>query len=211
MLMGEFGSKLQTQSDEQWFTTLIDYLGKNDAHWLFWSWNANSNDSGGLLLDDWSTIDDRKMQRLKTILKLSTDQDIEKKTPEATTQPEKPSVPEAPTPVVEPSAFCKGSFRVFSDWQSGYIADLHVTNEKAGPIDGWTVTWDISPIQKVRDTWNASFVQADNKVTVRDAGWNAKLPEGSTVYFGLLVDYSGDFSAISNVTLNGFPCLVSTN
>jgi endoglucanase len=207
VLRGEFGSKLQTKSDEQWFSTLINYLDKNDTHWLFWSWNANSDDTGGLLLNDWSTVDDRKIQKLRTILKLAADRDAN--TPESAPQPETTSIPESPKPVADPS-FCKASFRVFSDWESGYIADLHVTNEGVGPIEGWTVSWEMSPTHTVRDTWNARFTQTDRKVTVQDAGWNAKLPEKSTAYFGLIVDYSGTFSEITNVSLNGFPCTASS-
>jgi aryl-phospho-beta-D-glucosidase BglC (GH1 family) len=69
VLVGEFGSKLQTTSDQQWFDAMIRYLGSGATGfgWLFWSWNPNSTDTGGLLQDDWTTVDTRKQSKLSTI------------------------------------------------------------------------------------------------------------------------------------------------
>ena len=35
--------------------------------WTFWSWNPNSSDTGGILADDWRTINENKMVYLKPI------------------------------------------------------------------------------------------------------------------------------------------------
>jgi endoglucanase len=66
VLLGEFGSKLQTTSDRQWLDRLTRYLGTgaNGGHWTFWSWNPNSSDTGGILKDDWRTIDADKQSYL---------------------------------------------------------------------------------------------------------------------------------------------------
>ena len=58
VLMGEFGSRLATTSDQQWFNAMVSYLGTGAAgfHWTFWSWNPNSGDTGGILADDWQTV-----------------------------------------------------------------------------------------------------------------------------------------------------------
>jgi endoglucanase len=71
--VGEFGSQLATTSDQQWFSTLIGYLGStaangaNDFSWTFWSWNPDSGDTGGLLLDDWQTLNTTKDNALTPI------------------------------------------------------------------------------------------------------------------------------------------------
>ena len=71
--VGEFGSTLATTSDQQWFSTLIGYLGStaangaNDFSWTFWSWNPDSGDTGGLLLDDWQTLNTTKDNALTPI------------------------------------------------------------------------------------------------------------------------------------------------
>ena len=66
VLLGEFGSKLQTTSDRRWLDTLTRYLGTgaDGGHWTFWSWNPNSSDTGGILRDDWRTIDADKQSYL---------------------------------------------------------------------------------------------------------------------------------------------------
>lgn len=68
--LGEFGSRLATEQDKQWFTRLINYLGTGpDAFsWTFWCLNPNSGDTGGLLKDDWLTVDNTKQDQLKGIL-----------------------------------------------------------------------------------------------------------------------------------------------
>ncbi len=56
VLVGEFGTRYQTQADRQWLTTLTSYMQANGVSFTYWSWNPNSTDTGGLLQDDWQTI-----------------------------------------------------------------------------------------------------------------------------------------------------------
>ncbi len=67
--LGEFGTRLQTTSDQQWFATLTNYLGKGamGINWTFWCWNPNSGDTGGILNDDWTTINQAKQNYLTPI------------------------------------------------------------------------------------------------------------------------------------------------
>jgi endoglucanase len=66
VMLGEFGTKLQSSSDQQWLRTLVDYLGTTSSKgadsfsWMFWSWNPNSGDTGGILNDDWTTVNTAK-------------------------------------------------------------------------------------------------------------------------------------------------------
>lgn len=64
--LGEFGSFLQTTSDQEWATALVNYIdggvtgGKLPAgdlgiSWTWWEWNPNSGDTGGILENDWET------------------------------------------------------------------------------------------------------------------------------------------------------------
>jgi aryl-phospho-beta-D-glucosidase BglC (GH1 family) len=73
--LGEFGSKLQTTSDQQWFAQITAYLastsgapaGGQGMSWTWWSWNPNSGDTGGILQDDWLTVNQNKVQGLLPI------------------------------------------------------------------------------------------------------------------------------------------------
>lgn len=81
VLLGEFGSKLETESDQQWLDTMVRYLqgdldgdGDNDLatgqegiSWTYWSWNPNSGDTGGILQDDWRTVHENKVEHLRSV------------------------------------------------------------------------------------------------------------------------------------------------
>lgn len=81
VLLGEFGSKLETESDQQWLDTMVRYLqgdldgdGDNDLatgqegiSWTYWSWNPNSGDTGGILQDDWRTVHENKVEQLRSV------------------------------------------------------------------------------------------------------------------------------------------------
>ncbi|MEM0942304.1 MAG: cellulase family glycosylhydrolase [Pseudomonadota bacterium] len=70
VLLGEFGSRLQNPLDLVWAEAITDYLsgdfdgdGVNDLpdgsfgpSFAWWSWNPNSGDTGGYVLDDWTTV-----------------------------------------------------------------------------------------------------------------------------------------------------------
>ncbi|KAA0688667.1 glycoside hydrolase family 5 protein [Azospirillum brasilense] len=79
VLVGEFGGKLETDQDKAYMAKLIDYMngdldgngtndlgaGKEGASWTYWSWNPNSGDTGGILKDDWQTVDQTKYNAIK--------------------------------------------------------------------------------------------------------------------------------------------------
>ncbi len=54
--IGEFGTKYATDSDKKWLGALVDYEVKNGLSFAFWSLNPNSGDTGGILLDDWTSV-----------------------------------------------------------------------------------------------------------------------------------------------------------
>jgi len=64
--VGEFGTRLQTTLDREWLDTLTKYLGPGTSgfNWTFWSWNPDSGDTGGILNDDWLTINADKQSYL---------------------------------------------------------------------------------------------------------------------------------------------------
>lgn len=68
VLLGEFGTFNQTTIDRQWFTTMAGYLKDTGASFTYWSWNPNSGDTGGLLMDDWRTIHADKQAVLAPLL-----------------------------------------------------------------------------------------------------------------------------------------------
>lgn len=68
VLIGEFGSKLETDSDRLWIAKLASYIQTKGLSFTYWSLNPDSGDTGGILLDDWRTLDQRKLGYLSPIL-----------------------------------------------------------------------------------------------------------------------------------------------
>ena len=70
VLIGEFGGR---QTDDQsiegiWQRKLVDYINEYDLSFAYWSWNPNSGDTGGILLDDWQQVDQEKQTLLSITL-----------------------------------------------------------------------------------------------------------------------------------------------
>lgn len=66
--LGEFGTKDQTTSDGQWFRSLASYIGANSLSFTFWCLNPDSDDTGGILQDDWRTVNQDKQNVLQSLL-----------------------------------------------------------------------------------------------------------------------------------------------
>ncbi|QJU56062.1 cellulase family glycosylhydrolase [Herbiconiux sp. SALV-R1] len=68
VLVGEFGTKYETESDKKWLASLVSYLGSKKLSFAYWSFNPNSGDTGGLVKDDWTTPQTAKLQALRPLL-----------------------------------------------------------------------------------------------------------------------------------------------
>ncbi|HZU70636.1 MAG TPA: glycoside hydrolase family 5 protein [Ktedonobacteraceae bacterium] len=65
LLMGEFGGPSMGQDIEgMWQRTLVSFLKKNNISYTYWAWNADSGDTGGILNNDWTTINQSKVNVL---------------------------------------------------------------------------------------------------------------------------------------------------
>ncbi|HIK31407.1 MAG TPA: glycoside hydrolase family 5 protein [Oscillatoriales cyanobacterium M59_W2019_021] len=74
--IGEFGGRQvdETSKEGIWQRKFVEFIGKNDLSFTYWSWNPNSEDTGGILLDDWVEIDRPKQDLLSQLLPASTQQ-----------------------------------------------------------------------------------------------------------------------------------------
>ena len=82
LLLGEFGTPLATTSDQQWLDKLTDYIdgdfdlngsndlapGKKGISFTFWCLNPDSGDTGGILNNDWTTVNTAKLAYLTNSL-----------------------------------------------------------------------------------------------------------------------------------------------
>ena len=91
LFFGEFGITGAAASnpgsvDYKWFTTFMNYMGR-DCSWTFWSFNPNSGDTGGLLQDDWVTVNTAKYNLLKPYLAGNSSTPVPTRTRTAATPP----------------------------------------------------------------------------------------------------------------------------
>jgi endoglucanase len=70
ILIGEFGGRQVDKNSKEgiWQNELVKYIKKNNLSFAYWSWNPNSGDTGGILLDDWQNIDVPKQELLSQLL-----------------------------------------------------------------------------------------------------------------------------------------------
>ncbi|MFE6092132.1 cellulase family glycosylhydrolase [Streptomyces massasporeus] len=175
--LGEFGTTLQPSVDQKWLAELVKYLrststyGADSFHWTFWSWNPNSGDTGGILKDDWQTVDTVKDGYLASV-----------KAPGFDAGGPGPGGPGDPG---GGNATCTAAYTVGSDWGGGFNAEVKVTNTGSVPLKSWKVTWTWSGSQKVTSMWNASHTQSGATVTAVNAAHNGSVPAGGSVSFGL--------------------------
>jgi endoglucanase len=66
LLVGEFGGRsVGSDTEGIWQRSLVTYLQANGFDYTYWSWNPNSGDTGGILEDDWTTLNSAKLAILR--------------------------------------------------------------------------------------------------------------------------------------------------
>src|SRR5579883_558348 len=73
VLIGEFGGRQTDASSKEgiWQRQLINFIQRQQLNFTYWSWNPDSSDTGGILQDDWRTVDQAKQQLLNQVLSAS--------------------------------------------------------------------------------------------------------------------------------------------
>ncbi|SMD25035.1 Glucose/arabinose dehydrogenase, beta-propeller fold [Kibdelosporangium aridum] len=101
---------------------------------------------------------------------------------------------------------CSVSYRVESQWGTGFTASVTVTNNGTTVIDGWNLRWTFANSQQVSNSWNATVRQSDQAVSAAAANWNAKIEPGKSATFGFLASHPGANSPPTSFALNESSC-----
>ncbi|KWT92719.1 glycoside hydrolase family 18 protein [Candidatus Magnetominusculus xianensis] len=99
----------------------------------------------------------------------------------ATTTTPVPTPTPTPTPTPAPGGQATYTKVVTSSWNTGYCADVTVTNKTTQ-----TILWSISmPVTgTISSFWNAAYTVTGNTATVTGLDWNKSLTPGSSAQFG---------------------------
>ena len=66
VLLGEFGGSTGNDAEGTWQRTLVAFLKQHHISYTYWCLNPNSGDTGGLLTNNWKTVDQAKLNLLHT-------------------------------------------------------------------------------------------------------------------------------------------------
>ncbi|MCG5211830.1 cellulose binding domain-containing protein [Streptosporangium soli] len=120
--------------------------------------------------------------------------------------PSWPSQPLTFTTGTPTSSSCTVRLTIQSDWASGYVGAIDITNNGA-PVNGWTLnfswprTW-----QNLGSGWNAGWTQNGSDVKVVNDPANSSLPTGASTTIGFVGNYNGPNVLPGVFTLNGTVC-----
>jgi hypothetical protein len=105
------------------------------------------------------------------------------------------------------AAGCRVDYTVASRWDSGFTADVKITN-LGDPVSGWRLTFPFTRGETVGQAWNATVTQSGSQVTAANAGYNAAIATNGQVSFGF--QGAGIPATPSSFTLNGTACTGAT-
>jgi endoglucanase len=195
VLIGEFGSTLQDPKDTTWLRTLIQYMGTgvNGMSFTYWSWNPDSGDTGGIVQDDWVTVNQNKQTILQPAL-------IPPVPPTGnggggTTAPPPPA-----------TTTCSATVHIDNSWQGGFQATVTVKNTGTATISPWTATWAMPSGSTLNNGWNATVTQnTDGSINAAAPSFNPTLAPAGSVAIGFVANGALG-SGPSGVKLNGTAC-----
>jgi endoglucanase len=178
VLLGEFGTRLQTESDRAWLDRLVGYLMRNQLSFAYWSFNPNSGDTGGLVGDDWATPEQAKLDALAPILGSRTGptatppapppSPISSPSPTEPTNsdPSSPGDPSSPSDPASPSDLASPAGTAGPTWSS---SSPSLPGPPAGDLQ---VSWQLT------SAWNGGYVaQLQVSAGTDRSSWRIRWPD----------------------------------
>lgn len=208
VLVGEFGSTLQDPKDVTWLKKLLEYMGTGSTgmSFTYWSWNPDSGDTGGILNDDWRTVNQQKQSILQPYLIPPvagsggpTGGATGSLSPSTSVSPSRSSTPPPP------AGGCTATVKIDNAWQGGYQASVTVTNTGSAALNPWTATWTVPSGVTLSSGWNATVTQSGTTFTAQAPSWAAPLAPGASATIGFTANGPSS-PAPAGVELNGAAC-----
>jgi endoglucanase len=219
ILIGEFGGRQVDASSKEgiWQRKLVDYIRQKDLSFTYWSWNPNSADTGGILQDDWQSVQAAKQELLQGLVVANgfgpstTSNPIITQTP--TPQPTSSPVVTNPSPSPQPSsspvvtnpspspqptqpvvttgqAQLKVSSNLQADWQSGFCMGMMVTNTGSTPVQDWQLTFQMNQAS-INNSWNGNFQPQGSQYVVTPLDWGRVIEPGQSRDLGFCANKIG--------------------
>jgi hypothetical protein len=116
-----------------------------------------------------------------------------------------PTTTSTTTTTGDPTVLCRAAYDM-STWNTGFTANITVTNTGVGAVNGWAFRFTLSAGQTITNSWNATYSANSGQVTATNMPYNASIPPGDTVTFGFQATHIGNTAKPANSTLNNNPC-----
>ncbi|WP_419193099.1 Calx-beta domain-containing protein [Kolteria novifilia] len=95
-------------------------------------------------------------------------------------------------------------FNVASDWGSGFVGNIAISNGLTTPVDDWVLEFDFAG--DFVNIWNAEIVShVGDHYVIRNAGYNGTIGAGQTVTFGFQATPGNVTAGPTNFVINGAP------
>lgn len=119
-----------------------------------------------------------------------------------------PTPTPTPSPSPSPTPVCEVTYGTWS-WESGFGAQVRITNIGTVPIDGWTLRFRFSdPGQKITNGWSATWSQEETYVSAAALPWNSVIQPGASVDVGFNGTHTGANPVPPSFTLNDGGCVI---
>ncbi|MEP0869104.1 cellulase family glycosylhydrolase [Trichocoleus desertorum AS-A10] len=212
VLIGEFGGRQvdSTSKEGIWQQQLVEFIKQKQLSFTYWSWNPNSKDTGGVLQDDWRSIEDAKQKLLSQLLPTA-------RSPLTTFRPTGTVVPAKqqragasqrpiprPTPrspATSPTSLSPNKTQttknqlttkmtIESDWASGFCVRFLVQNPTQKAVQNWQLAFRMNQAN-INNSWNGNFNRQGSQYQVTPPSWARVLQPNQTVDLGFCANKSG--------------------
>lgn len=202
IMVGEFGSTLACPQDAAWMKALLAYMGTgvNGMSFTYWDWNPDSGDTGGIVGDDWFTVDQAKQSIVgpylippvpngstpsptgtPSVVPTTPTSAPPSSAPPSSRPPSSPP-PSSPSTSSGPGG-CTATYTTVNSWPGGFQAQVTVAAGSTA-INGWTVTWTLASGQTISQLWNGALTTSGSAVTVKNLSYNGALAASASTNFG---------------------------
>jgi aryl-phospho-beta-D-glucosidase BglC (GH1 family) len=94
------------------------------------------------------------------------------------------------------------SYRITSDWNSGFGAQVEITNSGPTPLQDWTLEFVLPA--RIDTLWNGTVLSRQgNLYKIGPASWNTSIAPGQTINFGFNGSPGGGSAQASQFVLSG--------
>ena len=232
IFIGEFGGRqVDTNSKEGiWQNEFVKYIKQKKLSFAYWSWNPNSADTGGILLDDWLSVDIPKQQLLSQLLPVNFSQVTpvqrsggvgqvgevseeinskfkiqNSKLGVSSSSPSSPSSPPSSSSaprISSSSSQLAVTSDIYTNWQTGFCVSFKIMNQSNVKVNDWLLTFSMKQAA-INNSWNGNFKpQGATQYVVTPLDWGRVVEPNQVRDFGFCANKLGSDYQPTEVRVN---------